>query len=137
MVWHPVIVVVIDAVVGLHIHGLALYPSRVHGKWIVIVHSCGIILLVVVVTTNMALSPPTMAAVGNDPMVELFLVVFVDGKKIQRRNPDIRVRISRSANFTTTATTMRTVASLARTTAIVGTASVGNVVIGNNDDGGR
>ena len=87
MVWHPVIVVVIDAVVGLHIHGLALYPSRVHGKWIVIVHSCGIILLVVVVTTNMALSPPTMAAVGNDPMVELFLVVFVDGKKIQRRKP--------------------------------------------------
>ena len=54
MVWHPVIVVVIDAVVGLHIHGLALYPSRVHGKWIVIVHSCGIILLVVVTTTNMA-----------------------------------------------------------------------------------
>ena len=81
MVWHPVIVVVIDAVVGLHIHGLALYPSRVHGKWIVIVHSCGIILLVVVVTTNMALSPPTMAAVGNDPMVECFLSFLLVAKR--------------------------------------------------------
>ena len=77
-------------------------------------------------------------------MAELVLVVFVDGKKIQRRNPDIRVRISRSANFTTTATTMRTVASLATATAIVGTASVGidtpgvgNVVIGNDDDDGE
>ena len=85
-----------------------------------------------------------MAAVGNDPMAELVLVVFVGGKKIQRRNPDTRVIISRSANFTTTATTMRTVASLARTTAIVGTASVGigtpgvgNVMIGNNDDDGE
>ena len=78
-----------------------------------------------------------MAAVGNDPMAELVLVVFVGGKKIQRRNPDTRVIISRSANFTTTATTMRTVASLARTTAIVGTASVGNVVIGNDDGNGE
>ena len=61
IVWHPVIVVVIDAVVGLDIHGLALYPSRVHGKWIVIVHSCGIILLVVVTTTHTALPQPTVA----------------------------------------------------------------------------
>ena len=73
----------------------------------------------------------------------LLVVVFVDGKNIERRNPDIRVRILRSANSRTT-TMMRTVASLATATAIVGTASVGigttgvgNVMIGNNDDGGR
>ena len=63
VVWHPVIVVVIDAVVGLDIHGLALYPPRRKDERIVIVHSCGIILLVVVTTTHTALPQPTVAVV--------------------------------------------------------------------------
>ena len=124
---------------------LVVYPPRGRDKRIVIVHSCGIALLVVVVTTtNTALSQPTVVVVGDGPMVERFSLSFLlMAKRSERRNPDKGVRISPSANPRTT-TMMRTVASLATATAIVGTASVGigttgvgNVMIGNNDDGGR
>ena len=92
----------------------------------------------------MALSQPNVAAVvGDGPMAELFLVVFVDGRKIRISNPDKGVRILQPANSTTAGTTtMRTPAAL--TTAIVRTASVGigttgvgHVVIGNDDDDGE
>ena len=80
----------------------------------------------------------------NGPMAELVLVVLVNGRKIRRRNPDIRGRISQSANSTTaaTTTTMRTVVSLATATfgtasVGIGTTGVGNIVIGNGGDDGE
>ena len=70
-------------------------------------------------------------------MAELVLVVFVDGKKIQRRNPDVRVRISPSATEFKKDDDDENEQSGGTASVGIGTTGVGNVVIGNDDgDGG-
>ena len=54
---------------------LVVYPPRGRDKRIVIVHSCGIA-LVVLMTTNTALSQPTVV-VGDVPMAERFSSSFL------------------------------------------------------------
>ena len=119
---------------------LVVYPPRVSdGRDCY--RSCCIVIVIVLMTTTHHDSFPTRrrGAWKRSHGGALLVVGFVDGRKIERRNPDIGVRISASANPRTT-TMMRTVASLA--TATFGTASVGigtpglgNVVIGNGGDG--
>ena len=71
----PVIVVVIDAAVGLDIHGTSMYPPRVNNKCIA-THSCGIVMVVVVfmTATRHGSFPTNMwLRFGNVPMAECFL----------------------------------------------------------------
>ena len=139
---HPfvIVVVVVDAVVRLHIHDTRAVSTSKEGRknrycsfmWH---HSscCG--------GDDQHGSFPTDCRGGLEtyPWRSCFMSFLLMAKRSQRRNPDIRVRISPSATkFNDDDDDDDDEQSGGTASVGIGTTGVGNVVIGNDDDdGGR